>query len=296
MAIGRQRRRREEQRRAKARRLSSFSETLMSPSGSSLRGSVVSLDGTTRTRHASRRGKRSVLDAKMMGTVTTFHVGIVFLMMGLMCVVSSLVPGYITRDWQEFLGIGCFLVVVGSVLIIVNRVVSAREERRFTRYISRKLAPTKMHQPVAKVSADPLQQSRCAERTEREPLHYGGEQRRPSGCRILQEVHDADQGDDRSAAGGSDVEPVLLSPSRLEIIDEEVEGDRHNRGKHFRYANEVAPVHELQQLHHHAHHAPHAPHAHHHQRRHSHSNNGRIRLDGRQFETREEEEETEEKE
>ena len=142
MAIRRQRHRREEQRRAKARRYSHTSDHYMlSPTGSF--GSVISLDGKARAQ------QRQVLS-----TVTTFHVGIVFLFMGLMLVISGLVPGYTNRDWQELIGIGSFLFCVGIILIIVNRIASSKEDEKFNSYISRKLAPAKIHQPVATLSAN----------------------------------------------------------------------------------------------------------------------------------------------
>jgi hypothetical protein len=207
MAIRRQRHRREEQQRAKARRRSSLSDHLMSPDGFSPRGSVISLDARHRAISSTRR---NLLDTKVMGTITTFHVGIVFIMMGLMCVISSLVPGYINRDWRELLATGCFLIFIGVLLTIINRIVASKEEEKFTRYISKKLAPPKIHHPVKLVDhhvrAHP-----------HEPHHEHAEATSPT------------------------------SPAHLECIVEELpESDKQmpsERTSTFRQLNEVAPVH-----------------------------------------------------
>ncbi|KAK2717019.1 uncharacterized protein LOC136039524 [Artemia franciscana] len=138
LAVRRQRNRREEQRRAKARRLSGMSSDI---SGSHL--SLRSPRGSIQSDRLQNVSNEDDFTSKAMGTVTMFHVGVVFILLGIMLIVSSLMPGYVTKDWEELLGTGCFLVFVGAVLTILNRIVSIKEEEELNSYVSNKLSRTR---------------------------------------------------------------------------------------------------------------------------------------------------------
>ena len=215
MAIRRQRRRRDDAVKAKARRSSHQSDHYML--SDSREGSLTSLDGIKGRRHQ-----------KMMGGVTTFHVGIVFFFIGLMLLISGLVPGYTNRQqyWEQpssssegygnaalLLATGSFLIMVGVVLVVVNRIASRKEDEQFTRYISRKLAgPARMsHHPVSSL----------------QPIHHHHHE---------------------SPAAAAEEEEESPAVNQLESITEESEGPSQ-----MFWTSDVAPVHHHHHHHHHKH-------------------------------------------
>lgn len=233
MAIRRQRRRRDEALRAKARRSSHQSDHLMlSDSGE---GSLMSLDGLH---------MRSTRHRQMMGGVTTFHVGVVFFFMGLMLLISGLVPGYSNRQqnyWEErsksslwngegnsnaplLLATGSFLILVGVILVIANRIATRKEDEQFSRYISRKLAPSNkiIHQSMS--SAQPIHHHPKASGGHRE------EPRTPDG--------------DHHRGTSDDSAPHCHSPGHLESITEEIEGSERTSKDQLFWTSDVAPVHQ----------------------------------------------------
>jgi len=192
-------------------------------------GSQLSLDGHN-TRHARHQ--------EMMSGVTTFHVGIVFLFIGLMLLISGLVPQHTNRQnqyWEDkastnnkeentksplLLTTGSLLMLAGIVLTILNRVASRKEDEKFSRYISRKLAPTKIPHNV---SSNPLHQHR-----------------KPCGA-INKEGHETTH--DRSFKAEICVDQEAQSPSQLEAIIEEAEDRMVVKPNELHWTSDVAPVH-----------------------------------------------------
>lgn len=233
MAIRRQRRRRDEALRAKARRSSHQSDHLMlSDSGE---GSMMSLD-TVYTRSTRHR--------QMMGGVTTFHVGIVFFLMGLMLLISGIVPGYTNRQkqfWEErhvstspiwdregkgnsplLLATGSFLILIGVVLVIANRIAVRKEDEQFSRYISRKLALARMtHHPIS--SIQPCQQHL-------KPIGNNKEESRELDGELHRVINHSSTS-------------RCPSPGQLESITEEAEGSEKASKDQLFWTSEVAPVH-----------------------------------------------------
>lgn len=266
MAIRRQRRRRDEALRAKNRRASHQSDHLMLSDSGDAGGSMLSLDGVHNNHNGVGGGggrSASMRHRQMMGGITTFHVGVVFFIMGLMLLISGLVPGYANRQHQYseepsqqqhnsgswnskegnnrnaplLLVTGSFLILVGIALVVANRIATRREDELFSRYISRKLAPARMtHQPVSSL----LQHHQTANKSSKE----------------------------ESAAGDviNECQQELQSPGQLESIIEESEantataaGDNNKTSSkdQLYWTSDLAPVH------HHHHHRSH--HHHHHQ-------------------------------
>lgn len=284
MAIRRQRHRREEAVRAKARRSSHQSDNLMlSDSG----GSQISLDGKVRS---------SIRHQKMMGGVTTFHVGVVFLFMGLLLLISGLVPGYANNNrqyWEDpsmaagtgtstntnsdvggnsssddrkinnnrraplLLGTGSFLILAGTLLIIAHRVASRKEEEQFSRYISRKLAPPKIvHQPA---SLSQLHQPRNSREDSISSIHAETDQAKAAASTI--------------PPANGDANPPCQSPTQLESILEEAEGsERASTKDKIYWTSDVAPVHQQHQSN--SKHREHHHHHHHHRHPHHESSTG----------------------
>ncbi|XP_077285312.1 uncharacterized protein LOC143910627 isoform X2 [Arctopsyche grandis] len=146
LAIKRQRKRRDEQRRAKERRysLQSSESGLTSP-----RGSQGSLDraGSRRRPRKNRPPPNAMLDSKVVSSVGMLHIGVVFLVLGVFLVGSGLLPDNITSWsalgttgwWNELVCTGLFAVAVGVFLIILNKYISKNEERDLEEYVQSQL-------------------------------------------------------------------------------------------------------------------------------------------------------------
>ncbi|MCL4155419.1 UNVERIFIED_CONTAM: hypothetical protein GTU68_066426 [Idotea baltica] len=134
LAVRRQRSRREEVRKAKQRRESSAS-VLSTP-----RHSVVSIDGSVYF-DDTKESKR------VLSYVTMFHVGGVLILIGLMLVITSLMPSYVKSTSAErrndLLGTGSFFVILGGLLTTISRFISNHEEKELNDYIQGQLARSK---------------------------------------------------------------------------------------------------------------------------------------------------------
>ncbi|XP_048507473.1 uncharacterized protein LOC105683184 isoform X1 [Athalia rosae] len=147
LAIKRQRKRREEQRRARERRYSAQSgeSGLTSP-----RASTGSLDHHTRHHHAPhvhRSAGEGVLDSKVVTSIGMLHIGVVFLVLGGFLLASGLLPGdfasWGTKAssgwWNELVATGIFAIVTGIFLIILNKIIAKKEEDDLEEYVQRQL-------------------------------------------------------------------------------------------------------------------------------------------------------------
>lgn len=146
LAIKRQRKRRDEQRRAKERRysLQSSESGLTSP-----HASHGSLDRTGSRRHVRRRrtNGESMLDSKVVSSIGMLHIGVVFLVLGIFLVGSGLLPDDVTSWssfgsigwWNELVCTGLFAIVIGIFLIVLNKYISKREEEDLEDYVQSQL-------------------------------------------------------------------------------------------------------------------------------------------------------------
>ncbi|XP_043262235.1 uncharacterized protein LOC122403024 isoform X1 [Colletes gigas] len=147
LAIKRQRKRRDEQRRARERRYSAQSgeSGLTSP-----RASTGSLDHQPRQHksgHSSRSAGQGMLDTKVVTSIGMLHIGVVFLVLGAFLLMSGLLPGDLAQWgtkasggwWNELVAIGLFAILVGVFLIILNRVIAKKEENDLEEYVQRQL-------------------------------------------------------------------------------------------------------------------------------------------------------------
>ena len=134
MAVRRQRSKWEEHKMAKIRR-ESRDDCLSTP-----RDSLVSIDGKV---YFDQKGENKT----MFGQVTMFHVGSVFIVIGLMLVITALMPGYAEstspKRKNDILGMGSVFVFIGCILTTVSRFVSNNEERELNEYIQSRLARSK---------------------------------------------------------------------------------------------------------------------------------------------------------
>ncbi|KAF4521701.1 hypothetical protein B566_EDAN012999 [Ephemera danica] len=145
LAIKRQRKRREEQKRARERRYSTHSNDSNTP-----RNSIVSLDGAKFPRHRAQR-KPGLLGTKVVTSVGMLHIGVVFLVFGLFLLVSALLPSS-DEDannrakkavWNELLFSGIFCLCLGILLIILNRIVSKKADDDLSDYVTHQLNRSK---------------------------------------------------------------------------------------------------------------------------------------------------------
>ncbi|XP_015187461.1 PREDICTED: uncharacterized protein LOC107072217 [Polistes dominula] len=147
LAIKRQRKRRDEQRRARERRYSAQSgeSGLTSP-----RASTGSLDHHPRHHkgaHPNRAAGQGMLDTKVVTSIGMLHIGVVFLVLGAFLLMSGLLPGDLAHWssersggwWNELVAVGLFAILVGIFLIILNRLIARKEENDLEEYVQRQL-------------------------------------------------------------------------------------------------------------------------------------------------------------
>ncbi|KAJ9589465.1 hypothetical protein L9F63_017326 [Diploptera punctata] len=147
LAIKRQRKRREEQKKARERRFSSQS----TESGfTSPRNSIGSLDIASKRGRRYGGGKKPTGDdvgSKVVTSIGMLHIGVVFLVLGAFLLVSGLLPGDLAQWGSESSGgwfnelvlTGAFALGIGIFLIILNRIISKREEDDLNEYVQRQL-------------------------------------------------------------------------------------------------------------------------------------------------------------
>lgn len=148
LAIKRQRKRREEMKKARERRFSSQStESGLGGSRSSC-NSPGSFDGSTDHLKKHRKHKvagPNLADNKVVSNIGMLHIGIVFLVLGLFLVGSGLIPDdYTAWDqsinwWNELVFTGIAAVLIGLFLIVLNHYLSQQEEDELSRYVERQL-------------------------------------------------------------------------------------------------------------------------------------------------------------
>lgn len=150
LAIKRQRKRREEMRKARERRFSSQStESGLGGSHSSC-NSPGSLGGSTDRLRASQRkrkaaGGASLTDTKVVSNIGMLHIGIVLLVLGLFLVGSGIIPddyttwGASINWWNQLVLSGITAMIIGVFLIVLNHYLSQREEDELSRYVESQL-------------------------------------------------------------------------------------------------------------------------------------------------------------
>jgi hypothetical protein len=170
------------------------------------------------------------------------HIGVVFLVLGTFLLVSGLLPGDLTQWSLQSLGgwinelviTGAFALVVGAFLIILNRIISKREEDDLNEYVQRQLTRSRSgHRLVRDVETGCLttkhdqrakleqreeelrrQEQECFDDEETVPVHS------PHSSPVYSQHHNMD-GDVQSA----------VSPHLEKIMEEEMseKGEEESR-------------------------------------------------------------------
>ncbi|KAJ8897460.1 hypothetical protein PR048_002806 [Dryococelus australis] len=153
LAIKRQRKRRDEQRRARERRFSSQSTD--SGFTASPRNSMGSLDNVSGGRRKRGPGDRKPsgdnVGSKVVTSIGMLHIGVVFLVLGAFLTVSGLLPDdfssfgkFSSGGWfNELVCTGAFALAIGLFLIVLNMIISKKEEDELNDYVQRQLTRSK---------------------------------------------------------------------------------------------------------------------------------------------------------
>ncbi|XP_037961023.1 uncharacterized protein LOC119690106 [Teleopsis dalmanni] len=144
MAIKRQRKRRDEQKRARERRYSTQSsesgETFHSPSGSFRR--------KYHHTHAAAKPGPGMLDSQVVTSIGMLHIGIVFIVFGIFLCGAGIIPDETmswnvfsssSAWWNEVTCTGLFSLGLGLFLLILNCLISRKEEEDLEDYVQRQL-------------------------------------------------------------------------------------------------------------------------------------------------------------
>ncbi|XP_041675559.1 uncharacterized protein LOC108117613 [Drosophila eugracilis] len=144
MAIKRQRKRRDEQKRARERRYSTQSsesgETYHSPAGSVKRKYHHS--------HLSANAGTGMLDSQVVTSIGMLHIGIVFVVFGFFLCGAGIIPDETmswnvfsssSAWWNEVTCTGLFSLGLGLFLLILNCLISRKEEEDLEDYVQRQL-------------------------------------------------------------------------------------------------------------------------------------------------------------
>ena len=105
------------------------------------RGTSGSLAEAGEVRRAT---ERLTAPGSILFGITLFHIGLVFLFIGFLMVITAMIPGYIESDKaRDVVGTGSFFVCFGGALTLLNRILSKREEDSLSEYVSTRLARSK---------------------------------------------------------------------------------------------------------------------------------------------------------
>ena len=138
MAVRREREKREQRRQSQIRRSSSKSPRASDASHASADHSAGQL--------ATEENPIEKAPNPAESSMTAFHLGVVFILLGFLMVFSAMITNSMMQNnnnWSSLLGVGVTFIIVGLIMVMVNRIISAREEEELAKYVSQKLARTR---------------------------------------------------------------------------------------------------------------------------------------------------------
>lgn len=129
---------------------------------------------------------------KTESCMTAFHLGVVFILLGFLMVFSSMISGSVKEsDWSQLLGVGATFIIVGLVMVMVNRIITEKEEEELTRYVHHRLARSRSGHALV----------RCTESTHELGHHgHGSGSSRPQRAKSVRNGKGARKG---GSKGGS---------------------------------------------------------------------------------------------
>ena len=93
-----------------------------------------------------------VVEQPREGTsMTSFYIGVVFILLGFLLIFSSMIPANVVNaDWSKLLGVGVAFLIVGLLMVMVNRILSAQEDEELKTYVSTRLGRTRSGQVLCR--------------------------------------------------------------------------------------------------------------------------------------------------
>ena len=93
-----------------------------------------------------------VVDQPREGTsMTSFYIGVIFILIGFLLIFSSMIPANVVNaDWSKLLGVGVAFLIVGLLMVMVNRILSAQEDEQLKTYVSTRLGRTRSGQVLCR--------------------------------------------------------------------------------------------------------------------------------------------------
>ena len=93
-----------------------------------------------------------VVEQPREGTsMTSFYIGVVFILLGFLLIFSSMIPANVVNaDWSKLLGVGVAFLIVGLLMVMVNRILSAQEDEELKTYVSNRLGRTRSGQVLCR--------------------------------------------------------------------------------------------------------------------------------------------------
>ena len=88
-------------------------------------------------------------------SMTAFHLGVVFILIAFLLLFSGLISRSrsggqtVDSDWSTLIGVGIALLLVGLFMVMVNRILTEREEEELAKYVHHRLARTRSGHALA---------------------------------------------------------------------------------------------------------------------------------------------------
>ena len=149
LAIRREREKREKRKQSRIER--SNSKSPRTSDVSNLEKGCVAADGANGDGDGSRPLTEPPKPPKPESSLTAFHLGVVFILLGFLMVFSAMISNQMMEgDWSHLLGVGVTFIMVGLIMVMVNRIITAREEEELAKYVSTRLARTRSGYHIGK--------------------------------------------------------------------------------------------------------------------------------------------------
>ncbi|CAL8123535.1 unnamed protein product [Orchesella dallaii] len=115
--------------------------------------SALAIKRQRRRREQNRKGKQPAhhsdhyeADNKVMGTITMFHVGAVFLLLACFLMLGAVLTSESRQETAELVGTGIICLVIGLFLVILNRFYGQKEEDDLANYVESRLGRSRSGQ------------------------------------------------------------------------------------------------------------------------------------------------------
>ena len=193
MAIRRERQKREQRRMSQIKKRSG--------QGSQLEVNNVGAD--------SSNSQDPTAPVKTESSLTAFHLGVVFILLGFLMVFSSMISGSRTMEWSNLLGVGATFIMVGLVMVMVNRIITEREDEQLAKYVHHRLGRTRSGYAMARdvESYGDLSRKPSASNSRRPSFRQNQQQSKPAGSSLKQHHHQRRLSSrKRSSANGGDAD------------------------------------------------------------------------------------------